>query len=148
MATNTNIEKGLNGILADSTVLYEKLHAFHWYVAGPQFFQLHAKFEELYDRFAEVVDDVAERVLTIGGKPLATLSAVLDQAEIKEYDGTKSGSDMIAALAGDFKLLLDKSGRVIDEADKAGDRGTVNLLDELRDELQKSLWMLNAWQAH
>ena len=148
MASNNKVESGLNGILADSTVLYEKLHAFHWYVAGPQFFQLHAKFEELYDRFAKVVDDVAERVLTIGGKPLATLKAVLENAEIKEYDGTKSGQDMIAALAGDFRLLLEKSCRVIEEAEKAGDRGTANLLDGLNDELEKSLWMLNAWQAH
>lgn len=148
MATNSNIEKGLNGILADATVLYEKLHAFHWYVAGHQFFQLHAKFEELYDRFAEVVDDVAERVLTIGGKPLATLRAVLENAEIKEYDGTKSGPEMIATLAGNFKLLLDKSGRVIEEAEKTDDRGTANLLDGLRDELEKSLWMLKAWQAN
>ncbi|MGD8451823.1 MAG: Dps family protein [Phycisphaerae bacterium] len=144
---NANVEKGLNGLLADSTVLYEKLHAFHWYVAGPQFFQLHAKFEELYDRFAEVTDDLAERILTIGGKPVATLRGVLELAEIKEYTGTKSGPEMIAAIAADFEHLLDRSGKVIAAAEEADDRGTANLLDGLNDELQKTLWMLKAWQA-
>lgn len=142
----SKVEQGLNGLLADSTVLYEKLHAFHWFVAGPQFFQLHAKFEELYDRVAEVVDDVAERILTIGGAPIATLRETIEKAEIKEYDGTKAGPDMIAALAADFTHLLSKSRSVIETAEDASDRGTCNLLDGLCDELEKTLWMLKAWQ--
>ncbi len=138
---------GLNGLLADSTVLYQKLHAFHWMVAGPQFFQLHAKFEELYDRFAEVADDVAERILTVGGQPLGTLREVLDRAEIKEYDGTKVAPQMVASVAADFDYLLKKSGGVLEAAEASGDRGTANLLDGIRDELEKSLWMLKAWQT-
>ncbi len=144
---NDNVMRGLNGLLADATVLYEKLHAFHWYVAGPQFFQLHAKFEELYDQFAKVTDDLAERILTIGGRPVATLRDVLAQAELKEYTGTASASEMIATLAGDFEHLLRKSAQVIQHAEPAGDRGTVNLLDDLRGDLEKTLWMLRAWRA-
>jgi len=138
---------GLNGLLADATVLYQKLHAFHWMVAGPQFFQLHAKFEEFYDRFAEVVDDVAERVLTVGGQPLGTLREVLARAELKEYDGTKAAAQMVAAVAADFTHLLKKSGAVQEAAEAAGDRGTANLLDGIRDELEKTLGMLKAWQT-
>ena len=54
---NENVNKGLNGLLADATVLYEKLHAFHWMVAGPQFFQLHNKFEELYEETIELLTE-------------------------------------------------------------------------------------------
>ncbi|NCA96370.1 MAG: DNA starvation/stationary phase protection protein, partial [Methanomicrobia archaeon] len=35
--------------VANFSVLFTKLHHFHWFVEGPQFFALHAKFEELYD---------------------------------------------------------------------------------------------------
>lgn len=142
-----NVTQGLNSLLADATVMYEKLHAFHWYVAGPQFFQLHNKFEELYDRFAEVTDDLAERILTIGGEPVATLKGVLDLAEIKEYDGTKAAADMVAAVASDFEHLLAKTRKVIEAAEQADDRGTANLLDGLSDELEKTLWMLKAWRS-
>ncbi len=145
--TSNDVTTGLNALLADATVLYEKLHAFHWYVAGPQFFRLHEKFEEQYDRFAEVADDLAERILTIGGKPVATLRAVLDVAEIKEFDGSMSATQMVAALSADYESFLRKSARVIETAEAAGDRGTVNLLDGIRDELEKTRWMLNAWRA-
>lgn len=144
---HAKVQDSLNGLLADATVLYEKLHAFHWFVVGPQFFQLHAKFEELYDRFAEVTDDLAERILTIGGKPLATLKTVLEKAEIREYEGTTAGADMIAALTADFELMFNKCGKVIALAEEADDRGTANLLDDIRDELEKTLWMLKAFRA-
>lgn len=139
-----NVEKELNGLLADTTVLYEKLHAFHWFVAGPQFFGLHAKFEELYDRFAEVNDDIAERILTIGGAPIATLREVLELSHIKEYDGTKAPTDMVAALIADFEHVISHSREAIAAAEKAEDRGTANLLDGMCDELEKTNWMLRA----
>ena len=32
---------GLNQVLANATVLYQKLRAYHWYVKGHKFFELH-----------------------------------------------------------------------------------------------------------
>ncbi len=145
--SNAVTTQGLNRLLADTTVLYEKLHAFHWYVSGPQFFVLHEKFEELYNRFAAISDDLAERILTVSGKPVATLREVLDLADIAEYDGATAAQDMVATLVRDLDQLLEKSARVIESAESAGDRGTVNLLDGFRDEWQKTRWMLNAWQS-
>ncbi len=144
---NEKVQQGLNGLLADSTVLYEKLHAFHWMLVGPQFFQMHAKFEDLYDQFAKVTDDIAERILTVGGKPVATLRGVLELAQIKEYEGQTSAKDMIAVLVKDYEHLLRQSGKVIEAAEEASDRGTANLLDGIRDELEKTLWMFNAWRV-
>ncbi|HEY2420731.1 MAG TPA: ferritin-like domain-containing protein, partial [Neobacillus sp.] len=39
----------LNKQIANWTVLYVKLHNYHWYVKGGQFFTLHVKFEEFYN---------------------------------------------------------------------------------------------------
>ena len=50
------IQSELNLQIANWSVLYTKLHRFHWYVKGSLFFTLHAKFEELYDEAALVVD--------------------------------------------------------------------------------------------
>lgn len=68
MAENS---KGLvdlvNKQIANWTVLYTKLHNYHWYVTGPDFFTLHAKFEELYNEAALHIDELAERLLALEG---------------------------------------------------------------------------------
>lgn len=102
----TNVKDGLNGLLADATVLYQKLRTFHWDVAGPHFFELHEKFEEQYQRFAQIVDDIAERILTIEGKPLGTLAALLEAAEIKEATKVPNARDMVASLEADYGTIL------------------------------------------
>ena len=70
------VVNALNAVLADAIVFYQKLHQYHWVVRGRQFFALHGKFEELYDKWAELTDDTAERVLTVGGKPVANAGDV------------------------------------------------------------------------
>ena len=57
------IQTNLNEQIANWSVHYTKLHRFHWYVKGPAFFTLHAKFEELYNAAALTVDQIAERLL-------------------------------------------------------------------------------------
>ena len=61
------LNKELNKQVANWSVLYTKLHNFHWYVKGPSFFTLHAKFEELYNEATLNMDEIAERLLTLGG---------------------------------------------------------------------------------
>ncbi|MDV2888516.1 ferritin-like domain-containing protein, partial [Alkalihalophilus pseudofirmus] len=50
----------LNKQIANWSVLYMKLHNYHWYVKGEQFFTLHVKFEEFYNEAGLHVDELAE----------------------------------------------------------------------------------------
>jgi starvation-inducible DNA-binding protein len=54
--------KKLNNLLANYEVYYQNLRNFHWNVSGPNFFELHAKFEELYDIAHLGIDETAERI--------------------------------------------------------------------------------------
>jgi starvation-inducible DNA-binding protein len=141
------IHDSLNGLLADTLVLEQKLRHYHWNVQGPQFFALHAKFEELYDHFADVIDDVAERILTTGGEPVRTLAAALELAAITEDGGKPAALEMVRTLAADLESLRQRAVKGIEAAEAAADRGTTNLLDGLNDELEKTLWMLRATLA-
>ncbi len=143
--SNEKTINALNGLLADATVLYQKLRAMHWYVAGREFFVLHEKFEELYDAWAEHIDAIAERILTVGGEPLATLAAMLEHSKIREFGGSASADELIATLTSDLEHLLADARGAIALAEQAGDRGTANLLDGICDEQEKTLWMLRAW---
>jgi len=144
MSDNKQVIDGLNGLLADATVFYQKLRHYHWNVKGQHFFALHARFEELYDGWAGSIDEIAERILMIGGVPLHTLASVLKTATIREDEGIPSADAMIDAIIADLRALHERAGAVIDRAEQAGDRGTVNLLDGLRDGMEKEIWMLGA----
>ncbi len=139
--------ESLNGLLADSIVLHQKLHHFHWRVQGEGFFLLHGKFEELYDHFAEVMDGIAERILMIDGEPLGTLTAAVEHAAIKETKEVPSAAGMVAELTKDLGVFKGRVDQVLQQADQDGDRGTANLLDPVGDELDKTLWMLKAFLA-
>lgn len=144
---NANLINSLNGILADSIVLYQKLHHFHWRVQGRGFFQLHAKFEEMYNHFAGVSDEVAERILMIGGEPLASLQQALELSSVKESAAVPAAGEMVVQLLAELENFRVKVRAAVALADQAGDRGSANLLDPLADALDKEIWMLQAYLA-
>ena len=59
MNNNKEVIEVLNKQVAEWTVLFTKLHNYHWYVKGPNFFSLHEKFEELYNEASVYIDDIA-----------------------------------------------------------------------------------------
>ena len=65
-----SVEQVLNRQVANLNVLYVKIHNYHWYVKGPNFFTLHVKFEEFYNEVTVQMDEIAERILTLKGSPL------------------------------------------------------------------------------
>lgn len=136
------VAKQLNQQVANLSVLYVKLHNFHWFVKGESFFQLHEKFEELYDETTEIYDAVAERMLMIGEKPVATLKGALELATIKEATGKETTKEMIESLIHDYKLLNDEFGHAIPIAESTNDDVTVDLLTSNRAVFQKHIWML------
>ncbi len=139
--------EALNALLADATVLWFKLHNDHWNVAGPQFFTLHQKYEELYTRWGQIVDQLAERVLTIGHTPIGTLTEALRMSAIKERAVSLEAGDRVRSTLDDLALAHARMGEAIEKASKSGDRGTENVLDDIRDTTEKNMWMLRAYLA-
>jgi starvation-inducible DNA-binding protein len=146
MAANAPVVEGLNGLLADATVFYQKLRHYHWNVEGRKFFELHEKFEELYTGWADSIDQLAERILMIEGVPLHTLSSMLEAARLKEDESVPAEPEMVDGVLADLTALHERAGHVVELAEEAGDRGTANLLDDLRDGMEKDLWMLRSWK--
>ncbi|MED1792228.1 Dps family protein [Brevibacillus nitrificans] len=140
-----NISTVLNKQVANWTVLYTKLHNFHWNVKGPHFFTLHQKFEELYNEASANLDTLAERVLSIGGKPVATLSACLQTASIAEATGNETAEQMVTSVVQDFTLLVDELKDAMASAEEADDEATSDMLLAISSSLQKHIWMLKAF---
>lgn len=135
----------LNKLVANLTVLYTKLHSFHWYVKGSSFYTLHEVFEKYYDHVTETLDEVAERFLAIGGRPVSTLKGSLELATIKEATENESTQEMVQAVLEDFTLLINDLAELMESSEEANDQGTADLALGLKTELEKNVWMLKAY---
>src|SRR5690625_68814 len=103
---NQNLINFLNQLLSNYSVMYVKLHRYHWFVQGRHFFQLHEKFEEMYDMFHEDLDEIAERILMIDGKPLATMSKYLEETTLTEANADDKENEMITQLRKDYEQII------------------------------------------
>lgn len=135
----------LNKQLADWNVLFVKLHNYHWYVKGNDFFTLHSKFEELYNEASVHIDELAERVLIIGGKPLATMRDYLDTSGIEEAKKRVTSEEMVKDLVNDYNYLIDELKEGMEIADLENDSVTCDILLAIREQLAKHVWMLKAY---
>ncbi|RUL56554.1 MULTISPECIES: Dps family protein [Lysinibacillus] len=144
MANKTLIEQ-LNDLVATWSVLYTKLHNYHWYVNGPSFFTLHTKFEELYNEVTLNLDEVAERILSKGGKPVATMAEHLAMSHIKEASGAEATEEMVQTTITDFKTIMAFLKEAMEQASEEGDDRTEDMLNATYQSLEKHAWMLSAF---
>jgi starvation-inducible DNA-binding protein len=135
----------VNKQIANWNVLYVKLHNYHWYVKGPQFFTLHTKFEELYNEAALHIDELAERLLALGGKPVATMKECLATASVKEATGNETAEEMVASIIQDFETMIGELKEGMKLAEEANDETTGDMLLGIHQSLEKHVWMLKSF---
>ncbi len=137
------INKQLNQLLADSHVMYTKVHNYHWNVKGPYFDVIHKKTEEIYGYFSVLYDTLAERILQRGDTPYVTLKQIHAAAQLPETDSTSfTGEEVIQSLLKDYDYFL-KEFRNLSQG-LEGDQATTALTDEVLAQLEKEQWMLKA----
>ncbi|MBK5443641.1 MULTISPECIES: Dps family protein [Peribacillus] len=137
----------VNKEIANFSVLYTKIHNYHWFVNGPHFFELHQKLEELYKEVTANYDELAERLLAIGEKPVATLKEYLELTTIEEATGTENTEDMVQSVISDFEKLSEEFLEIIAVAEEE-DPVTADMLTGMKKSLNKHAWMLRAYLGH
>ncbi len=142
-----SITDTLNQQVANFSVLYMKLHHYHWYVKGENFFTLHVKFQELYTEAALHLDTIAERMLALGTLPTATLKEQLQLSSIAEAEGDENAQGMVQALADDFNTICTELTEGITAAEDKDDQPTADMFIAIRTSLEKHRWMLEAYLA-
>jgi len=131
----------LNERIADLGVLYFKLHRFHWFVEGPAFYPMHAKYEELYDEVTALFDEYAERLLSIGGKPLATMKEYLSVSKISEEGSEVTPEAIFVTLIKDYSYFVQNLKEGVKLAEGEGDMTTADMFIESIGSFEKHLWM-------
>lgn len=137
--------KELQQLLADLQVFYANVHGYHWHIEGHKFFLLHKQFEEIYSEINEQIDEVAERILVLGDYPESKYSNYLKTAKIKEAGLVKDTDGSIQGTLDGFKVIIKQLRKIIEVADKGGDKKTEDLATGYLEAYEKKTWMLVAF---
>jgi starvation-inducible DNA-binding protein len=139
------LSNALQVVLANATIMYHRVHGFHWNVVGTDFPQYHAKFEEIYSDVYESLDPIAENLRKIGVfapfrlADLARLSTVSDE-QITSYDP----KTLVASLLATNTVVLNSLNDAFSSAVSANQQGIANFLADRIDHHQKWAWQLSA----
>lgn len=137
--------KKLNNLLASYEIYYQNLRNFHWNITGPNFFELHAKFEELYNEATLAIDETAERILTLGERPYSSFSEYIENSVITEAKKVEEAKSMVEIVRDNLNSLLNLERSVLETAGDHGDEGTVTLMSDYISAKEKTVWMLSAY---
>jgi starvation-inducible DNA-binding protein len=119
----------LNGILADTTILYALYKKHHWLVAGPTFYQLHLLFDKHAEEQLELIDLIAERIQSLGGIAVGDPRHAAELTTIpRPPDGAEEVPVMISRLLDAHETIIEKVRKGLDATDKNKDFGTNDLL--------------------
>jgi len=136
---------GLNKALAHLIDLKLQVKQAHWNVKGKRFIALHEMFDMLTGELEGYADTVAERVTTLGGTALGTVSLVAELSELEAYPlEATSGDDHLQALIERYAQVGELVRKNINEADDLKDKSTADVYTEVSRGLDLRLWFLEA----
>ncbi|MFS0780459.1 Dps family protein [Bacillus sp. 1P06AnD] len=142
---NKDLVQLINQEVSNFSLLFTKLHNYHWYVKGPHFFELHVKLEELYNEAATNLDELAERLLALEEQPVATMKEHLELSTLEEATGNEKTDKMIQQVINDLKKVSSELRDGIKLADEEGDPVTSDMFSNMSESLDKHCWMLRAY---
>jgi len=144
-ATRARVGVLLNARLADTIDLQLPAKQAHWNVKGPHFIALHELFDKVADAAEVASDMLAERLVALGGRAEGTVQVVDKRTTLRSYSLTlASGPDHVQAVADAIAAVARATREAIDDADRAGDKGTSDLFTELSRDLDQLLWLVEA----
>jgi starvation-inducible DNA-binding protein len=91
------------------------------------------------------VDEIAERILTLRYHPMSNYSEYLKISAIEESTISLTDKEMVEEILNSHSLLLKQMAKVLDKANSIGDEGTIDLIGAYIRNLEKTSWMLDAW---
>ena len=146
-ADRKKVADGLSHFLADAYTLYLKTHNFHWNVTGSMFNSLHLMFETQYTEQWTALDGVAERIRALGFNAPGSYREFVELTSIAEEPGLTDSADwreMVRQLVAGNEAVCRTARKVLEQAEKAGDAPSEDLLTQRLQTHEKYAWMLRS----
>ena len=129
---------------ADTYAFYVKAQNYHWNVEGPLFSMYHKFFGKIYEEVGGAIDTFAEEIRAQNAYAPGSFSRFSELTTIKDEVLIIKPEAMVATLFMDNTTVLASLQRARDVADKYGENGLVNFIEERLDQHKKHAWMLRA----
>lgn len=139
-----DLYNALKIVLADTFAMYFKTHSYHWNVIGPNFSEYHNFFGTLYEELHGAVDPIAEHIRAVDSFAPSSLARLKELTRIQEADTIPAANRMFQILLNDNNIVLDSLKQAYDLAEKHGELGLANFLQDRMDIHAKHGWMLRA----
>ena len=136
----------LNQLVADLSQLHMVVHQHHWYMRGSRFLTLHPYLDEVMDELDSQLDFVAERLVTLDGSPVSTLSEIAKMTKIPDENGNwdETIDERYAKIIDGYRYLDKLYEKGIEVSDKEGDASTNDMLTGFHTAIEKRIWMMSA----
>jgi starvation-inducible DNA-binding protein len=138
-------QKELNVLLANHAVLLIQTLNYHWNIVGKEFHDYHLLLDKQYRQLFDHMDLIAERVRAVNGFALGSMKEMIKEATLKEDNTTPEPKQIILNLLKQYELLIAQIRSMIELLEsKTKDFGTVNMLEEMIVQHEKTAWMLRS----
>jgi len=135
----------MNKYLANTAVMYIKLHNLHWNVSGMQFKAVHEYLEVLYDGVTENMDAIAELLRMHGKYPAASMSEFLKLTSVEELPSKKiANKDALAITLEDLQALDKEAKAIRATADEQDAFDVVMMMEDHCAAFQKTIWFISS----
>jgi len=136
--------KALNGLLADTIMLYHMYKKHHWQVAGHTFYQLHLLFDKHAEEQEALIDLIAERVQQLGDVALGMPSDVVSTTRIESPpQGAEEVPVMVDRLLEAHESVIKAARELANQAEENGDYRTNDLMaSELLRTNEMQVWFV------
>ena len=136
----------LNQLVADLSQLHMVVHQHLWYMRGSRFLTLHPYLDEVMDELDSQLDFVAERLVTLDGSPVSTLSEIAKMTKIPDEKGNwdETIDERYAKIIDGYRYLDKLYEKGIEVSDKEGDASTNDMLTGFHTAIEKRIWMMSA----
>ncbi|NQZ29356.1 MAG: hypothetical protein HRT98_03120 [Mycoplasmatales bacterium] len=128
-------------ILADLTIYRSNIQTIHWKIQGCNFIPVHKFTDKMYEEINEFIDKIVEKYIQKNIEIDTTLKTLMNDATISEE--TKLSIDVkegIEKLTKDGMSILTKVESAYNNIEGLGSMDLI--LDDLRDYLEKTIWLL------
>ncbi|MDF7672252.1 DNA starvation/stationary phase protection protein [Lactobacillus sp. ESL0701] len=136
----------LNQLVADLTQMHMIVHQHHWYMRGERFLKLHPYLDKVMDELANQQDLVAERLITLDGSPVSTLSDIAKMTNIKdeEPNWNETIDERYGKIIAGYRQLEQDYQKGLEVSDEEGDYSTNDMFTTCHTEVEKRIWMMSA----
>lgn len=145
---NPILADGMNDLLSDYNVFNQNVKGFHWNFIGPDFFDLHQKFEDLNEKLSKDIDKLADGIVTMGFVPLHSYSDFLRYSNLKEITRINSDDESVGCVISGLRELIAASLRTAKEAEAVEDIISEKLLRQFASELENELWIFTMFAKY